>query len=285
MKYISEEFKKDFPEHFSNKRSYPNDKILYQYQPLELNYLETIYENALFISNPVNFNDPFDCWGMIDLNKVAKMDDADFSKFVSGFEKEYSPQSLPIKDIINIRKNRPDDVDMWLRSVEVNLNKGAKLAGIACFTSCCENELMWSHYADKHNGICVGFDFSNCNDSYTYAIGPVQYEELVPIEITQIFVDDFSRLKDATAHKLVFTKNLAWHYEKEWRLATSINSRGKKIPLKDSGIKIKEIVFGIKVSHKAALKKKEQFIRNGVMVDFYKIDIETNNAKLTKYKI
>ncbi len=30
--------------------------------------------------------------------------------------------------------------------------------GVLCFSRCWNNILMWSHYGDRHKGICRGFD-------------------------------------------------------------------------------------------------------------------------------
>src|SRR5687768_11905572 len=30
--------------------------------------------------------------------------------------------------------------------------------GALCFSQGCDNPVLWSHYADKHQGICLGFD-------------------------------------------------------------------------------------------------------------------------------
>src|SRR5688500_9150997 len=32
------------------------------------------------------------------------------------------------------------------------------MIGALCFSRRCDNPVLWSHYADKHHGICLGFD-------------------------------------------------------------------------------------------------------------------------------
>ena len=49
--------------------------------------------------------------------------------------------------------------------------------GIACFTTKNDNTLLWSHYADEHQGICLEFDF---------------YEEIKLIKNNKIDIEKFN---------------------------------------------------------------------------------------------
>src|SRR2546427_8627751 len=41
--------------------------------------------------------------------------------------------------------------------------------GVLCFSRRWHNPVLWSHYADRHQGICLGFDVNrNCLKSVTY---------------------------------------------------------------------------------------------------------------------
>ncbi|MFH7489526.1 DUF2971 domain-containing protein, partial [Pseudomonas syringae group genomosp. 7] len=35
--------------------------------------------------------------------------------------------------------------------------------GLFCFSSAYSNPVEWAHYADKHKGICLGFDFEEAD--------------------------------------------------------------------------------------------------------------------------
>lgn len=45
-----------------------------------------------------------------------------------------------------------------LHEVKANLSKDN---GLLCFTKSWQNPVLWGHYADKHRGICLGFDMPN----------------------------------------------------------------------------------------------------------------------------
>lgn len=281
MSYISKEFKNDFPEHFSCKDKYSSDRILYQFQELKNKYLETIYDNKLFISDPNNFNDPFNCWGAIDVNSALQLESEELAKFLFKFGKgNYS-----VKHISEVNKNAPKELQQLISSFDKNMNKViGKYLNCSCFTSSWDNELMWSHYADKHKGICIGFDLSNWNNFEGYQFGPVQYKIQKPINLLELFNDDRSSFTQKTAHQLIFTKNPDWHYEKEWRLATP-KLTNNKVPLSNLGLSVKEIIFGFTISLESALEQKRLFVEKGINVDFYIIKLGDNISRLQKVAI
>jgi Protein of unknown function (DUF2971) len=82
----------------------------------------------------------------------------------------------------------------------------ARRFGVLCFSEDKADLLQWAHYADRHKGICLGFDVSGSEEKFR----PVQYvEEGFP----------FPESPDETfTWKLLSTKSEAWKYEKEWRV-------------------------------------------------------------------
>jgi hypothetical protein len=83
--------------------------------------------------------------------------------------------------------------------------------GLLCFTSDWANPVLWSHYADQHKGICLGFDLKQG----TYQ--GVQYEDhrlrehLSDEEEPDTVPEDIRR-------RLSRTKSSRWKYEQELRV-------------------------------------------------------------------
>jgi hypothetical protein len=74
---------------------------------------------------------------------------------------------------------------------------------------------MWSHYADKHKGICLGFDVS---DETTRPVEYVKEPEMVGAMST-LHNERFDLGKsEVVANKLLGTKYDGWSYEKEIRV-------------------------------------------------------------------
>jgi hypothetical protein len=83
----------------------------------------------------------------------------------------------------------------------------ARQHGLLCFSLDWHNPLLWSHYADRHRGIALGFDVNE------QILKPVSYRKTRPILKTiDLKVPDW----------LLFTKYVDWHYENEARIFTSL---------------------------------------------------------------
>ena len=97
--------------------------------------------------------------------------------------------------------------------------------GTICFSQTWEEPLLWGHYADSFEGICLGFDALVHNDR-TDVIRKIQY---VPQRIDSIeFCELISWFRgsrepglfdkaQAQLLTLMHTKSCKWAYEKEWR--------------------------------------------------------------------
>lgn len=98
-----------------------------------------------------------------------------------------------------------------------------------CVFSFCESNLdilMWSHYAKSHTGVCLEYDttqlLSNSNVSFIYnCLIPIIYEKQ-PLDLKQIFLDRDGVRITKLLHEASMRKNIAWSYEKEWRLSLSL---------------------------------------------------------------
>src|SRR5208337_4824681 len=116
----------------------------------------------------------------------------------------------------------------------------AKRYGVLCFSEDKADVLQWSHYADRHKGICLGFDVSGGEGKF----GRVQY-------VTERF--PFPKQPDEPfMWKLLSTKSEAWKYEKEWRVFLRINEgiwnegAGRVLYFADFGAELvlREVVLG-----------------------------------------
>lgn len=116
------------------------------------------------------------------------------------------------------------------------LKKLGDLASMTCLTETNDNTLMWSHYANNHEGICVEYDLKLLQeDSFGICkhLFPVIYDNsrLVNRDI-QPLIESHCALKKAITERYVYdgdemlddilpiflTKGNAWKYEQEWRI-------------------------------------------------------------------
>jgi hypothetical protein len=108
----------------------------------------------------------------------------------------------------------------------------AKRFGMICFCKHWHNPLLWSHYADKHRGMCLGFDV---DDRVLKAVDYVQERSDLKTPPTK-----------ESADELLFTKYRDWQYEEELRNWFQLNERegGHYFYPFDGFVRLGEVIAG-----------------------------------------
>ena len=146
------------------------------------------------------------------------------------------------KQIIHLSQNGVmNDVYEGIPSSQEELSyfkikKLSDLAFMTCLTETNNNTLMWSHYANNHEGICVEYDLKLLQ---TDSLGvckhlfPVVYSATRPINRNiHSLIENHGVLKKAIDERCVYegdemlddilpmflTKGMEWKYEREWRI-------------------------------------------------------------------
>ena len=102
-----------------------------------------------------------------------------------------------------------------------------KQFAITCFSKISNSIHMWSHYANKHTGFCVGYNFEKCrNWDALINLLPVLYSVERPS--LPMGLIDFSNPKEIKLNNisdyvpelmmLLLSKSNKWDYEEEWRI-------------------------------------------------------------------
>lgn len=86
--------------------------------------------------------------------------------------------------------------------------------GVACFSSKCDDLLMWAHYADGHRGFCL--EFSTQSEPFSRA-EPVTYCDSIP-EVNPLDILDGKSTGPDLMQMMLRTKFTCWQYEEEWRI-------------------------------------------------------------------
>jgi hypothetical protein len=113
--------------------------------------------------------------------------------------------------------------------------------GVLCFSRAWHNPVLWSHYADKHKGVCLGFDIPEG------AVMPVGYEpERLKINKTRDL--KAGEIGESTMRRILATKFEGWRYEDEVRVFVRLDKPDTKTGLyyKDFGpdLSLKEVIIG-----------------------------------------
>ncbi|MFD2543716.1 DUF2971 domain-containing protein [Lacinutrix gracilariae] len=203
-----------------------NTKIVYQFSSYEIALEEIILKQSLKFSNPETFNDPFDC-----NEKLLKVniDKKNIANAFAEIQEKYSRQK---RREMAKKLNDPNTLSKLLKSKK----KDYKLS---CFSKIYNEVLMWSHYANKHNGICVGFDFPHLYPE-KFILCPVKY-------LNEIKLLDGETNTNRILLYWLTTKSERWIYEQEIRaIAQSKNNEDSEFINYDKD-RIKEIIFGCNV--------------------------------------
>jgi len=113
--------------------------------------------------------------------------------------------------------------------------------GLLCFSRNWANPVLWSHYAAKHRGICLGFDLrDDCALSVEYS------DQRLPVEFTD--GDPSKDLAPEYVARLVRTKYVHWQYEEEIRVIvqldhTTVEDGSYFLPFSEQ-VALREVILG-----------------------------------------
>lgn len=158
-------------------------------------------------------------------------------------------------------------MDAFFKSREIQKSISHIVAYVS-FSERPNNILMWSHYAEKHTGVCVEFDVAALG-VIAKNLSRVNYVQKIGDERPRIPLgDDLDERYQESVREFLSTKAKEWEYEKEWRsivppMANCIGvqkvDNGKFIlvsPIPQGAIK--KLIFGWKmpVATRLALAKR-----------------------------
>lgn len=201
---------------------------LYSFRPINKYSISDLIKGQITLADPVTFNDPFDTplFSYIELHrrKIKDKSKYDIKPMVDAY------RHIKIRCFVkhNIKKRKQPF----------------------------EDQLMWSHYADSHKGICIRYKFDpeiNLEDKELLTFSnwyDVRYLHKIKIEDP----------KSVELRSLLATKNKCWEYENEVRLIDfdpTCPDKYKQISIKKS--KIEAIFFGCRCPREDIIMVKKIF--------------------------
>jgi hypothetical protein len=85
--------------------------------------------------------------------------------------------------------------------------------GMLCFSATWKDPVLWAHYADKHRGLCIGFEIPD-QAAVTRLVEYVPNRLPFPLSLGL-----------ADIERMLFTKFQNWEYEQEVRIFLALNDR------------------------------------------------------------
>ncbi len=122
--------------------------------------------------------------------------------------------------------------------------------GALCFSTNWSNPLLWSHYADKHKGICLGFDIPDRPDAVQtpiYVDGPEMQD---PEILFQALRNRNFWIAEAPIMRKLLLKYKGWRYEDEVRLFARLDGKPGQYSYFDFGknedVTLREVIIGVR---------------------------------------
>jgi hypothetical protein len=94
------------------------------------------------------------------------------------------------------------------------MRQWSEMFGVICFSKGSANPLLWSHYGDRHRGICLGFDLAN------QYVMPITYSpDRLKLDIERRFSEGtLNESVESIMRQILATKFQDWAYEDEVRM-------------------------------------------------------------------
>jgi len=206
--------------------------IIYHYTNLD-SAEKIINARSLKFSAPITFNDPFDMYeGLVDFGATE-------TQKKNWAKNTYADKTR--RDRRRLQKMTHQAGNKFSVAARHGFTVMKESSGVCCFSKYPNVHLMWSHYADKHKGICFGFDFQpiNTRADFVLVIRKAEYiHNIKPINLQSN--------RDAALDQWLYTKSEVWSYEHEIR-ALIYDRKGKDF-FEFERACLKEIYFGCRVS-------------------------------------
>jgi hypothetical protein len=248
--------------------------IFYKYRSLsgkDGRYVrDTIINNNIYLAPPNSFNDPFDCAPAFSPSFTPEGAYALAKRYFAREHPRWSEEKLEHAATKFAAQTSGADMALVAQGLREGYESVRDWLALYCVSGTATSALMWSHYADSHRGICIGF--ASDVDVFGKA-QPVIYSH-VRHTVDPVHDSNEQRLANS-----LLLKSADWKYEKEWRYIDYEVGPGKRQLV---GPAIREIVLGARISRPDEdrviewvnqVAPKPSLLRASISPNFFKVDI------------
>lgn len=286
----------------------PPTKTFYRYRSFSTNTLDSLCHDSLHFANPSTFNDPLDCKPTLECDSSLEqlrelhaklferrvLVDKRLSLIKAGFHGpktelliEKRVKSEVVRELANIRYNatNPEHGDDPVKNEEWILTQEIRRElltyyerGVCCFSTTSTSPLLWSHYGDQHQGICIGYGTDRNPrpnlEKVIYGGG----RTIRTSTLVKALLQEEEEAKNELDRGVLLRKALGWSYEREWRL---IGSQG----LQESPLLLKEVTFGLRCPASVKHTVVQALAGRHKPVRFYEISEVPNRFSLRRENV
>lgn len=249
-------------------------EFLYKYRKMKSKNLDrTFTHNEIYFPSPLSFNDPFDCRPriMLSRNRQAR------KNYLKSILKKQHPQYTKrhIDEIINKNPIMIKSSEVQGEAYEFIYKNQYQNYGIYCLSEIPDNILMWSHYTQSHEGICLQFK-ANVSSSLFHKAFKIRYKKTYPCiniknqNVINRFLDTF------------FIKSKDWKYEQERRVIKNSDSGGPKVYTFQPEM-LTGVILGAKIKPADENKIRKWAKKHETNIKIFKAQINNKEYKIDIY--
>lgn len=194
---------------------------------------DIIVNNRLYWPNPKQLNDPFDCAPVPVFEGTQLQRQSYVRSLIKDFGAGYDKRSRKRIEKATLAKN----TTVIEQAMAFQREQLRENVGVCSLSARCDHALMWAHYADSHQGICVELR-TMVPGFYFAAAYPVTYSAERPV------INMINKGHGDLFERMILTKADFWSYEEEWRLFDRDASGIRDLP----PTTIKSVILGALIS-------------------------------------
>ncbi|TLU54662.1 MAG: DUF2971 domain-containing protein [Chlorobium sp.] len=219
-------------------------KSIFKYRKVDIKSLKNLEEDTVWLADPINLNDPYDCAHTIDFprllqspalsNKLIQEKGCDWN-LSDDQKKSLAISPDPNSELMEIDllgeppEKRETVRDSFLSDIKkrhedlavFSSKKFARNFKLCSFSERNDSIVMWAHYASDHKGFCIEYDLEKipCTDYRRRLLYPVIYSDQMFDATEHLMKEKGDKsLNFLRWHLAALVKARDWDYEKEWRL-------------------------------------------------------------------
>ena len=198
--------------------------------------IDTLRDLRIRYTQPAAFNDPFELRPYLKhMGEKSNVDELLKDKIGEIVEKTHSEMSNEMQGLFSketleiVLKRNQDQLVDWAHeqlstatpSIRAQLNEMmTKSFGILSLSEIADDQLMWAHYAQCHEGFVLGLDSEH--PSFNEQKSPSDELRYLRMVRYQKNCPQYSPL-NASGVDLFLIKSIQWEYEKEWRIIRDLS--------------------------------------------------------------
>lgn len=225
---------------------------------------ETVVESKLFFASRIQSNDPMDSTA----NVILDSDRAQREAIVRRIRSKRTAIIDPRREVAQFATADWFDDTRVTESMRQRWRRSVDRLGMVSLSSKSTNVLLWSHYAEKHQGICLKFRTDVAGDPFFGTARQIRYRPEFPT--FRSLSDDH----DEQIEALLLTKGSAWRYEGEWRL---INTKRRGHDAFDPTCLV-AVIFGWRMPARQRRKVLDWVEARGSRIQAYRCDPSPTNG-------